>query len=73
MKHGATFLVMRCGPLLGYTAGHRLTTVAYRAYSLAEALTWLSPARREDLRLNRYWVAKVGQPAHRRRPRKGPA
>lgn len=69
MKHGATVLVMRFGPLLGYTAGERLSTVAYRAYTLEEALAWLSPARREDLRLNRYWVVKVGQPAHRHRKR----
>ena len=70
MKRGARFRVMRCARLIGRTAGRRHVSVAYYAYTLADALDRARAYRERDAGDPfwkggaMYWIAETR--AHRK-------
>lgn len=63
MRHDAPFLVMRLGFRVGAHTGRRRIAIAYQASTLSEALEWARTRRRVT---DSVWIARRGQPAHRR-------
>ena len=63
MKDGATFLVMSYRPMIGRPESARRVRVAYRGYTLADALD--GAQRWGRFSRGQQWIVRVGQPAHR--------
>jgi len=53
------FLLMRFAPIIGYSGGRRLVTVAARCWSVAHA-----HGRAANMGGGPYWIARANQPAH---------
>lgn len=61
MKHGAPFRVMRFASPIGRAAAPAIVTVAYYAFTLAEALTWARDSIHQCP--GRMWIQRPGRAA----------